>query len=288
MELLPAKFEAWGHEDAEADIFERSESKQEAEVKLAAHTTKAEAVERRLPRLEKVESNSRMNELAENSASNQLEEELKKEQGRKPPIIIDKQDVGAEQAWHHHLREVEGFEVFSIEAEAEAMMDRMQSAEVGVQLKKVKQRLKEEKVSRYAMDRHKLSPLIADKLVPPDREGSEAEGLTSVGSLKVVEIAAKDRLDEVEKDWQGSDQLVIDKQDLVEVSASKKVEMRLKHALKAEAVQFKNMEVKLMEVKLMEEKLMEFLKQCLKLKACEEEEHEALQLLVDKQAAAAG
>ena len=33
---------------------------------------------------------------------------------------------------------------------------------------------------------------------------------------------------------------------------------------------------------------MELVKQCLKLKACEEEEHEALQLLVDKQAAAAG
>ena len=142
-------------------------------------------------------------------------------------------------------------------------------------MKKVKQRLKEEKVSRYAMDWHELSPLIADKLVPPDREGSEAEGLTSVGSLKVVEIAAKDRLDEMEKDWQGSDQLVIDKQDLVEVTASKKVEMRLKHALKAEAVQFK-------------EKLMEFLKQCLELKACEEEGHEAPPLLVDKQAAAAG
>ena len=79
----------------------------------------------------------------------------------------------------------------------------------------------------------------------------------------------------------GTPPLIIDKDNLVEVSLSEKVEMKPMHALKAEAVQC-------LEVKLMEEKLMELLKQCLKLKACEEEEHEALQLLVDKQAAAAG
>ena len=162
VELLPAskellaEVEAWGRVNAEADILESFESKQEAEVKLAAHTTKAEAVERSLPRLEKVESNSMIDELAEKSASNQLEEEMKKEQGGDPPLIIDKEN-------------------------------------------------------------------------------------------------------------------------LVEVSLSEKVEMKLMHALKAEAVQC-------LEVKLMEEKLMELLK----LKACKEEEHKALQLLVDKQAAAAG
>ena len=154
-ELL-AEVEALGRVNAEADILESFESKQQAEVKLAAHATKAEAVERSLPRLEKVESNSMIDELAEKSASNQLEEEMKKEQGGDPPLIIDKEN-------------------------------------------------------------------------------------------------------------------------LVEVSLSEKVEMKLMHALKAEAVQC-------LEVKLMEEKLMELLK----LKACEEEEHEALQLLVDKQAAAAG
>ena len=93
-------------------------------------------------------------------------------------------------------------------------------------------------------------------------------------------VGVKDKLEEVEEDSQGSVPRVIDKQDLdlVEVSVSKKVEMRLMHAIKAEAVQFKNTEVKLMEV----------LKQCLKLKACEKEGHEALPLLVDKQAADAG
>merc|ERR1719234_63938 len=162
VELLPAskellaEVEAWGRVNAEADILESFESKQEAAVKLAAHTTRAEAVERSLPRLEKVEINSLIDELAEKSASNQLEEEMNKEQGGDPPLIIDKEN-------------------------------------------------------------------------------------------------------------------------LVEVSLSEKVEMKLMHALKAEAVQC-------LEVKLMEEKLMELLK----LKACKEEEHKALQLLVDKQAAAAG
>ena len=47
---------------------------------------------------------------------------------------------------------------YNLKAETE---DRMQSAEEqAVQLKKVKQRLKEKKVSRYAMDWHELSPLI--------------------------------------------------------------------------------------------------------------------------------
>ena len=168
VELLPAskdllaEVEAWGHEDAEADSLESSESKEEAEVKLAAHITKAEAVERRLPMLEKVESNSMINELAENSASNQLEEELKKEQGGDPPLIIDKEN-------------------------------------------------------------------------------------------------------------------------LVEVSLSKKVKMRLMHILKAEAVQVRNMEQKLMQ-----EEFLKFCKQYLMVEECEKEGHEALQLQVDKQAAAAG
>ena len=84
------------------------------------------------------------------------------------------------------------------------------------------------------------------------------------------------------------------------------------HTLKAEAVQFKNTEVKLVEdklmetlmkllnvkdeaeqlielkLKLMEEKLLVFIKLHLELKGCEKERHEALPLLVDKQAAAAG
>ena len=157
-----------------------------------------------------------------------------------------------------------------------------------MQLKKVEQRMKEEKVPKCAMDRHKLSPLIASKLVPHNREGSVAEALTSVGSKKIVEFRARGRLDEVEKDWQGGVLLAIDEQGLVELSVSKEVEMRLMHALKVEAVQFKLTEVKLMEVKLMEEKLMKLLKQCLELKACKEEGHEAPPLLVDKQAAAAG
>ena len=153
---------------------------------------------------------------------------------------------------------------YNLKAETE---DRMQSGEEQAeQLKKVKQRLKEEKVSRYAMDWHELSPLIADKLVPPDRE--------------VEEIGAKDRLDEVEKDWQGSVPLAIDKQGQVQMSVTKKVVMKLLNT-KAEAEQKRKSKMKLME-----EMLLELLKQYIELKACEEEEHEALPLLIDKQAAA--
>merc|ERR1719234_837384 len=188
-----------------------------------------------------------------------------------------------------------------MKAEAETMVERMH-----ITLEE-ELRLKVEKVSRYAIDWHEL---IADKLVPPGREWSEAEAQASVSSVKVEEISVKDRLDEVEKVWQGSVPLVIDKQDQVEVSLSK-VEMM--HTLKAEAVQLKNTEVKLMEdklmqetlmklfnvkdeaeqliepkVKLMKEELLEFCKQYPEVKECEKEGHEAPPLLVDKQAADAG
>ena len=190
---------------------------------------------------------------------------------------------------------------YMMKAEAETMVERMH-----ITLEE-ELRLKEEKVSRYAIDWHEL---IADKLVPPSREWSGAEAQASVSSVNVEEISAKDRLDEVEKVWQGSVPLVIDKQDQVEVSLSK-VEMM--HALKAEAVQLKNTEVKLMEdklmqetlmkllnvkdeaeqliepkVKLMKEELLEFCKQYPEVKECEKEGHEAPPLLVDKQAADAG
>ena len=267
----------------------------EAEVKLAAHTIKAEAVESRLPRLGKVESNTMIDNEVENSASNQLMEEEKeseKENSLKadtllPPDRMEKK-TKAGKLWNFaEAAELPGFKesmlrqhnlnTKEVEKHADAKQlnynlkveteDRMQSAgEQAVQLKKVKQRLKEEKVSRYAMDWHELSPLIADKLVPPDRE--------------VEEIGAKDRLDEVEKDWQGSVPLVIDKQGQVEMSVSKKVVMKLLNT-KAEAEQKRKSKMKLME-----EMLLELLKQYIELKACEEEEHEALPLLIDKQAAA--
>ena len=86
----------------------------------------------------------------------------------------------------------------------------------------------------------------------------------------------------VEKDWQGSALLVIDKQD-VEVSLTKKVEMKLMHVLKAEAVWVRNKKQNLMK-----EELLVFYKQYVKVVECEKEGHEALELLVDKQAAAAG
>ena len=106
---------------------------------------------------------------------------------------------------------------------------------------------------------------------------AETEAEENKMQLKEVEQSLK-----VEMDWQGSALLVI-KQDLVEMSLSKKVEMKLMHALKAEAVQVRNMKQNLMV-----EKLLEFCKQNLEVVECEKEGHEALELLVDKQAAAAG
>ena len=282
VELLPAskelmaEVEAWGHEDdAEADISEPS-CAPEREAEEAEIVMKALAEEDCLSR-----------KLASSACCD--EEELvqeKKEQYREVPLMIEKQNSvgvslsmqGAElkQGSHPYLMQVEG--VSGTKAEAETMIDRMQ-------LKKVKQRLKEEKMSRYAIDWHEL---IADKLVPPGREWSGAEAQASVSSVKVEVISAKDRLDEVEKVWQGSVPLVIDKQDQVEVSLSK-VEMRLMmHALKAEAVQFKNTEVKLVEDKLMKGTLMKLLNVKDGAEQLFEEGHEAPPLLVDKQAAAAG
>ena len=106
---------------------------------------------------------------------------------------------------------------------------------------------------------------------------AETEAKENRMQLKKVEQSLK-----VEMDWQGSALLVI-KQDLVEMSLSKKVEMKLMHALKAEAVQVRNMEQKLMQ-----EEFLKFCKQYLMVEECEKEGHEALQLQVDKQAAAAG
>jgi len=97
-----------------------------------------------------------------------------------------------------------------------------------------------------------------------------------------AEKSASNQLEEEEelkKEQGGELPLIINKQKLVEVSLSKMVEMTLMHALKAEAEQ-----VSYMEQKLMKEELLEFCKQCLEVEECEKEEHEALPLLVDKQA----
>ena len=99
---------------------------------------------------------------------------------------------------------------------------------------------------------------------------------------RLMEISTQGRL--VEKNWQGSLPLVVDKQDLMEVSVSKKLKTRLMHALnQAEIVQVRNMKQNVMV-----EELLEFCKQCLEVEKCEKERREALPLLIDKQAAAAG
>ena len=324
VELLPAskelmaEVEAWGHEDdAEADISEPScASKQEAEAEIIT-----QALEKKHCLARKPASSACCNE-------EELVQE-KKEQDKKVPLMIEKQDlIGMSLS-----TQVEG--VSDMKAEAETMVDRMHST------LEEEQRLKEEEVTGVEKDWHELSPLVADKLLPPDREGSAAGALTSGGNDHSLEIKrvqldkvemdwcgevpllidklesvslskqgeelkqalrpdvlqgegsevtdmkaeARTKMDkmqhaqeqnvqvkqrlmmeeiktEVEKNWQGTFSLVHDKQNLVEVSVSKKLKKtRLMHALKAEAVQVEE---------------------------CEEEKHEAPQLLVDKQSAAAG
>ena len=66
------------------------------------------------------------------------------------------------------LMQVEG--VYGMKGEAETMVDRMHST------LKEEQGLKEEKVTRGKKEWHEISPLVADKLLPPDREGSWAVG----------------------------------------------------------------------------------------------------------------
>ena len=116
------------------------------------------------------------------SAASCDEEELvqEKEQCSRVPLMIEKKDLvgaslsmqGAElkQGSHPNLMQGEVPEVSGLKEDAETMVDRMHSMleeELG---------LKEEKVTGVEKDRHELSPLVADKLLPPDREGSWAVG----------------------------------------------------------------------------------------------------------------
>ena len=92
----------------------------------------------------------------------------KKEQYMEVPLMIKKQDlVGMSVSM-----QVEG--VSGVKAEAETMVGRRHSTMMEGM------RLKEEKVTGGEKDWHELSPLVADKLLPPDREGSRAEARTSV------------------------------------------------------------------------------------------------------------
>ena len=106
------------------------------------------------------------------SATSCDKEELvqeKEEQYKEVPLMIEKQDlVGMSLSM-----QVVG--VSDMKADAETMVDRMHS------MLEEEPRLKEEKVTGIEKDWHELPPLVADKLLPPDREGSRAGALTSVG-----------------------------------------------------------------------------------------------------------
>ena len=121
------------------------------------------------------------------SAASCDEEELvqEKEQCSKVPLMIEKKDLvgaslsmqGAElkQGSHPYLMQVEVPEVSGLKEDAETMVDRMHS------MLEEEPRLKEENVTGIEKDWHELPPLVADKLLPPDREGSRAGERTFVG-----------------------------------------------------------------------------------------------------------
>ena len=131
-----------------------------------------------------------MNRKAEEEMMAALEMvQEKKEQYKEVPLLIEKQDKvgvslslqGAElkQCSQAYLMQVEVPDVSGLKAEAETETDKMQHEEErNVQLKKM---LKEEKVTKGEKEQHELPPVVADKLLPPDREGSRAGVRPSVG-----------------------------------------------------------------------------------------------------------
>ena len=96
--------------------------------------------------------------------SSENQEKVEKEQHRDGPWIIDKQDLVEEE---QNFKEEKGV---NFKSKEEVRMPRPSDERM------------EEKVIRDEKERHKLSPLEADKLLPPDQE---------VGSRVEVQSAAK-------------------------------------------------------------------------------------------------
>ena len=228
--------------ETEAEIIMKALAKEECLVRKLASSVCCDEVE-------KVESNSMIDKLAENSASNQLEEEEK--------MSKEETDLEADKL------------VAPVWIESRPMENFAEAAE---QLDFKELMLRQHNLNTKEVEKH------VDSKQPNYIVKVETEAKENRMHLKEAKQSLK-----VEKDWQGSALLVFDKQDLVGVSLTKKVEMKLMHVLKAEAVWVRNMKQKLME-----EVLLEFCKQYLEVEVFEKEGREALQLLVDKQAAAAG
>ena len=203
----------------------------------------------------------------------------------KVPLIIDVEGVSSSkpgpEVYSTKVKAVErrlpGLEKIELKyvhsAKAEAKMDKMQSAQgEAVLLKKIEQG-QEEEMFKEEMD------LEADKLLAVELKESRSKEYFAEAAeqpdfeklmLKQFNLNTK----EVEKHadatqlnymMKAETEAKENRMQLEEVEQSLKVEMKLMHALKAEAVQVRNMEQNLMK-----------------------EGHEALQLLVNKQAAAAG
>ena len=213
-------------------------------------------------------------------------------------VALAKPGLELKQDSQPNVLQGKGPKVFDMKAEAETKMDMMQHAleENG--------QLKEERMSKEEMD------LEADKLLAPEwmESRSKAEKLENCAEaaeqsefkelmlrqhnlntkkvemklmhvLKAEAVQVRNTKQKLTKE----ELMELCKQDLVEVSLTKKVEMKLMHVLKAEVVRVRNLKQKLMK-----EEVLKYCKKYLKVEQCEKEGREALQLLVDKQAAAAG
>ena len=220
-------------------------------------------------------------------------------------VALAKPGLELKQESHPNVLQGEGPEVSDMKAEAETEMGKIQHAqEENVQLKEemdleadrllapvwiesrpmenFAEAAEQPDFKELMLRQHNLNTKEVEKHVDSKQPNYIVKVETEAKENRMHLKEAKQSL-KVEKDWQGSALLVFDKQDLVGVSLTKKVEMKLMHVPKAEAVWVRNKKQNLMK-----EELLVFYKQYVKVAVCEKEGHEALQLLVDKQAAAAG
>ena len=166
VELLPAskelmaEVEAWGHKDeAEANISEQS-CAPKGEAEEAGIVMKALAEED--CRAEKLASSAACDDRERDELIADIWMEMNRKAEEEMMAALEMVQEKKEQYKEVPLMQVEG--VYGMKGEAETMVDKMHST------------LKEEKVTRGKKEWHEISPLVADKLLPPDREGSWAVG----------------------------------------------------------------------------------------------------------------
>merc|ERR1719209_678280 len=180
--------------ETEAEIIMKASAKEECLVRKLASSVCCDEVE-------KVESNSMIDKLAENSASNQLEEEEKMSN-----------------------------EETDLKADMLLAPERMESRSKADKLENFAEAAEQPDFKELMLRQHNLNTKEVEKHVDAKQPNYIVKVETEAKENRMQLKKAKQSL-KVEKDWQGSALLVFDKQDLdlVGVSLTKKVEMRLTH-----------------------------------------------------------